>query len=550
MHHAPEEPSAQRPPPARSHPVALGRKSMRRACALSAKLRRKIVKLHKLGFGQRRIQKKTGVGRKAVSGLLRQLGYLKNPQAASRPKASKLDPFRELVQEKARKQLTTSRILRELRQAGYQGGRTILALYVKKLRPRSEPRRRVFRRFETRAGREMQVDWSPYRVELGAQERLVHAFGAILAFSRKEHIRFYPDEREATLLEAHTHAFEDFQGVTEQVVYDRMATVVLGTIGKDRQPLWNPRFLEFAQYYGYEPFLCKPKDPDRKGKKEKFFQYLERDFLRGERFDSFQDLNARARVWLDGVANPRIHGTTRGVPDQVFAEQERPFLIRLPDTRYLVAQEETRKVGPDSVLSIRGTSYTVPATLANQSVRVRLFAERFEVLGPANEVAFAREYAGGAEKGRLQIDPSHYQSLRPRGLHRSPAQLEEYFTKRFPELADLMTGIRLSMKSLASIHLRALARMADTYGEDAFRKAALRAQSFHRHDAYAVRRILEQSHPLPIPEPKPGLTAEARVLGELGEVDGGTLDDYARLDTSQPALEPDHPEPGVTHEER
>jgi hypothetical protein len=113
-----------------------------------------------------------------------------------------------------------------------------------------------------------------------------------------------------------------------------------------------------------------------------------------------------------------------------------------------------------------------------------------------------------------------------------------------------MTGIRLSMKSLASIHLRALARMADTYGEDAFRKAALRAQSFHRHDAYAVRRILEQSHPLPIPEPKPGLTTEARVLGELGDVDGGTLDDYARLDTSQPALEPDHPEPGVTHEER
>lgn len=90
------------------------------------------------------------------------------------------------------------------------------------------------------------------------------------------------------------------------------------------------------------------------------------------------------------------------------------------------------------------------------------------------------------------------------------------------------------MKSLAPIHLRALLRMADTWGDKAFREAALRAQSFRRFDAYAVRRILEQAHPLPLAEPEPGLSAAARVLLRLGDVDQGSLDDYAHLDRAAP----------------
>jgi len=499
---------------------------------------KEIERLHKLGLGTRKIAPKVGVGRKVVRSLLQKLGHLK-PPAPTRSKAavaaaSKLDPFRDLIKEKVKKNLTNARILREIKEQGYQGGLTILADYTRTLRVQPTPPKKVWRRFETPPGEETQYDWSPYRVPIGGTMRLVHAFAATLGFSRKTHVRFYPDEREATLLEAHVHAFEDFGGVTRRGVYDRMATVVLGTIGKDRKPLWHPRFRDFASYYGYEPYLCRVADPDRKGKDERVFLYLERDFIRGAEFDSFDDLNAKVSLWLDEVANRRVHGTTRKVPDEAW-QQERPFLIALPDSRYPAYDEELRKVGPDAVISVRGTPYTVPAWLAHQTVGVHLYSDHFEVTDPKGEVAFSRRYVPLAERGRLVIDPMHYESVSRRGPlpGGSTGELEDALLTRFPGLEELCAGIRLRMKSLAHVHLRALWRLADRYGDKPFAEAAARAQTYRRFDAQAVRRILEHEHPLPDEEPEAPLTAAARVLMTLGNIDSGSLDDYAHLDSEE-----------------
>lgn len=513
----------------------LSRKRKRkRRVEVTEELREEIRHLkQEIGFGTRTIATSLGLSRKVVRRVLVEMGLTVSSSPETTPRASKLDPFREAIKDKVKKGLTNSRILREITELGYTGGRTILADYVRTIRKAPPPKKKVWRRFETAPAEEFQVDWSPYRVPLGGKLKVVHAFGACLGFSRKTHIRFYLDERQPTLLEAHVHAFNDFQGVAHRGVYDRMSTVVLGTIGKDRTPLWHPRFLEFSRYYGFEPYLCKVRDPDRKGKKEKFFLMLERDFIRGSEFLSLEDLNAKVRLWLDEVANRRVHGTTRRVPDEAW-EQEREFLIPLPESRYPACDEQMRKIGPDSVISIRGTRYTVPARLAHQSVAVRLFAEHFEVLDQKGEVAFTRRYVPEADRGKLIIDTAHYDGVRPRGPvpGGSLTQLEDSLLKRFPTLAELCAGIRLRMKGLAYVHLSALWRLADRYEEAHFLEAATRAQAYHRFDANAVRRILEREHPMPEePEPTTPLTAAARVLAELGDVDGGSLDDYGHLDT-------------------
>jgi transposase len=497
-----------------------------------------IVKLYKMWFGTRTIAMKLGLGRKRVRnelekrGLLKQAARQHSEHAARR--ASKLDGYRDAIQQKVKQQLTTTRILRELRRDGYTGGRSILNDYVNTLRTAPVPKKKVWRRFETRPGQEVQFDWSPYRVPVAGKMRTVHAFAATLGYCRKSYIHFYCDERQPTLLEAHCNAFEDFGGVCQRGVYDRMLTVVLGTIGKDRKPLWHPRFVDFCRYYGYEPYLCKVADPDRKGKDERIFLYMERDFLRGGSFDSMQDLNAQVRCWLDEVANCRIHGTTRRVPDEVWKE-EQPFLIPLPQARFLACAEEGRQVGKDSVIWVRGTPYTIPAKLARQSssVGVRLYAEHFVVLDHRGQVAFSRQYVPEHKKGRLEPDESHYDDVRPRGPlpGGSVADLEDALLTRFPTLAELCAGVRLRMKSLSHIHLRALWRLADRWGDEAFVTAASQAQRYRRFNAEAVRRILERQFPLPDEaEPLNPLTAAARVLVEIGDVDSGSLDDYAELD--------------------
>ncbi len=490
---------------------------------------REIVQLHQQGYGTRQIARRVCHDRKTVRRVLLQKGLL---HPISTPPPNKLDPFRELIRQKVDKNLTLTRILREIREAGYSGGRTILSDYVRSIRSPLVPSRSAKRRFETGPAEEMQVDWSLYTVPIASEPVRVHALSCVLAYSRKAHVRFYRDERQSTLLEGLALAFETFGGVTLRCVFDNMATVVLGRIGSDHKPLWHPRFLDFARYYGFEPFACRALDPDRKGKSERFFDYLEKDFVRGAEFSSFEDLNRRVQQWIDQIANRRIHGTTRMVPEEAW-QIERDFLIRLPDIRFGVYREEIRQVGPDATLSILGTLYVVPAELARQSVPVRLFAEHFEVPNRHGTVVFSRPYVDGKNKGKLQIDPNQYVSLPNRPPNSPSTRIGEAFLKRFPLLTPLADGITRRMKSLAHVHLRALWRLADLYGEGAFLDAALCAQDYRRFNAQAVRRILERAHPLPENEPEiVPIDAAARALSALGEVDTGSLASYDHLDTT------------------
>ena len=157
--------------------------------------------------------------------------------------------------------------------------------------------------------------------------------------------------------------------------------------------------------------------PDRKGKDERFFLFLERDFLRGAEFESFNDLNAKARLWLDEVANQRVHGTTRRVPMEAW-EEERPYLTALPESRFPAYDEELRDVGPDAVINVRGTAYTVPDRLAHGTASVRLYSDHFEVYDHRGEVAFSRRYASPADHGKLLIDRLHYAGGRRRSTSR------------------------------------------------------------------------------------------------------------------------------------
>jgi transposase len=497
---------------------------------LSPELQDELKRLHGR-YGTREIGRRLGLGRKVVMRLLRQMG-LSAQRNLSEP--SKLERYREAIGARVKKDLTTTRILREIRGLGYRGGRTIVAEYVRDLRSEQgqRPTRAVKRRFETRPAQEMQVDWSPFEVSIAGAIVSVHALGCLLCSSRKLYLRLFRNERQSTLLEALASAFEYFGGVAARLVLDNMATAVLGRYGLDRKVLWHPRFLDFTRHYGVEPLACLPGDPDRKGKKEKSFRLVYDDFIKGTDFASWDDLDERRAIWLDDtpdVGNQRRHGTTRRIVNEAWRE-EQPFLIQLPEKRFAVHEQGVRIVDADSTLSMEGTRYTVPCSLANRSVGVRIYAEHFEVLDPTGRIAFSRCYVSDEDKGRLQIDKSHYAALprRPRG--RTGERLDEALLARFPSLGSLVQGLRLHFKSLAPIHYRALIRLVDRYGEPAFLVAAERAQRFRRFDAHAVRRILEQDAPLPDHDRPAPLTGLGPLV--LGEVEPASLDGYADLDAA------------------
>lgn len=527
----------------------------RRARELTPEEKTRILELHAQAAGTREIAKRLGLGRRLVRRVLDEATSKAeeppaSPEAAAAEAASKLDPFREAIAERVAKELTTTRILREIGELGYSGGRSILGAYVRTLRATSgaQAPQRAWRRFETPPGEELQLDWSPYSVPLGGRIVRVLAFAATLCWSRKLHVRFYRDERQATLLTALDLALHDFGGAARRWVVDGMSTAVLSRVGADGLPVWHPKFAAYAEAHGGTPFLCRPGDPDRKGKDERAFWYVEQDFVRGSAWESLDHMNESARRWLDEVANARVHRTTGRVPDEAWQE-ERPLLIPLPAGRPAFYDEETREVGDDTVVSIRGTAYTVPAQLAGKTVVVRLHADRFEVVDPrTGDVAFGRAYVPDAEKGRLVIDPAHGAAIPPR-KRAGRARTDAALLRRFPTLAPLVDGLRLRFKGLAHVHLARLSRLAERYGDAVFLAAATRVQELRRFDALDVERVLERDCPLPPQhEPVPPIGAAARALVALGDVDPGSLDDYAGLDRAPTAPSPSEAA-GSTQEE-
>jgi transposase len=476
-----------------------------------------------------RIEEMTRQGR-SIRAIARSLGRnvktirraLKRPRRPRPLSPSKLEPFKEIIRELSNQGLLAPRILREIRARGYTGSRTILADHLRTLRGPRKHRQQVFRRFETAPAAEAQVDWSVYRVAMGAATSSVHAFSMILCHSRMLFVRFYRDEKLETLLHAHVEAFAFFEGVARSLVYDNMATVTLGR--SSGQVIWNPAFLEFAKHYGYTARLCRPGDPNRKGKIERPFAWIEADFLRASTFDSFDDLNERAHHWLDSVANVRVHPTTKAVPLERFAE-EKPLLIRLPQIPYATYRLEVRKVQSDGTVPIDGSFYPAPNCPVGQHVRVRIYPTHVEILDTKGAIAAAHRIP---ERPMRVAWPHDASSKGPPSL--SLSALETRFLARFPQGEPFLDGLKRRMKALAPIHLRRLEQLVGRYGQGRVHAALERAVAYRNFNALAVERVLEAAHPEILAHtPLVPLRTSGAALGALDDIEGGSPGEY-RLD--------------------
>ncbi|MGH9391120.1 MAG: Mu transposase domain-containing protein, partial [Vicinamibacteria bacterium] len=277
------------------------------------------------------------------------------------------------------------------------------------------------------------------------------------------------------------------------------------------------------------------------------FQYIEADFLRGRSFTGWDDLARQAKHWLDTIANRRTHGTTKLVPDEVWETTERSFLVKLPSYPFTRYPEETREVGPDCVISVLGTRFSVPSRFAQQEVRVRILSDRFEVVERSGAIV-ASHPLSQEQHGKLVIDPKHYEEVRrDPERRRGPARLEESFLARFPAAAAFLDGLKARMRGLFPIHLRTLVRLADRFGDGPLASAVRKACDFRNFNAEAVRRILEREFPLLAHEtmapPASGATLalgaveEVPAFGDYDHLDADISSERTRTDPEKPASE-------------
>ena len=165
-------------------------------------------------------------------------------------------------------------------------------------------------------------------------------------------------------------AFAWFGGVTRQVWVDNhKAAVTTHVPGAVR---FNERFKQLARHYGFVPKACRPYRPRTKGKVERAVGYVKQHFFQRYRaFESWAHLGQLLETWLLEEADQRLHGTVKEVVAVRF-ERERPALMPLPAHRFDTSYVETRHVGWDAYVNVRGNRYSVPSAYCGQMVTIRL----------------------------------------------------------------------------------------------------------------------------------------------------------------------------------
>ena len=358
------------------------------------------------GFYIRDIAARVGKSERTVRRALQRGGPPPKRKAGRR--RSKLDPYKERVDALLAEGVWNAVvILAKIREAGYEGGISILRDYIRPKRALRKSRATV--RFETAPGRQLQHDWGEKVTVIGGEERKIFFAVNTLGYSRRFHA-WATDSCDAEhTYESLIRSFEWFGGVPAEVLVDNQKPAVLHH-GADGRVRFNRGFLQMAEHYGFRPRACRPRRAQTKGKDERMVGYVKGNFFQRYRaFESFAHLNNLLERWLLEVADLRVQSTVREVVAERF-ERERPHLQALPPIRFDTAYRETRRVALDAFIDVRGNRYSVPGHLAGERVVVRIGLDGWLRVYDALDHLVAKHRLRPSEEG-WQVIPEHHARL-------------------------------------------------------------------------------------------------------------------------------------------
>lgn len=292
----------------------------------------------------------------------------------SSPRASKLDAFKARIRQWLEAHdYSGQQIFQRLREEGFEGGRTIVMDYVARVRPRRAP---AFLTLSFAPGECAQVDWGSYgTVAVGESRRQLSLFVMVLCYRRLLYVEFTLNQRMEQFLACHQNAFAFFGNrVPQKIMVDNLKSAVLRRLTGEA-PVLNPRYLDFARHAGFRIVPCNKGKGNEKGRVESAVGYVKKNFLNALEIPDFSALNPAARVWMDTIANVRIHGETHQRPLDLFAE-EQAALQSGPLTPFDVATLHQVRASPRFRISYDANRYSVPAEHAGTLLTLKVYPDR------------------------------------------------------------------------------------------------------------------------------------------------------------------------------
>jgi transposase len=409
------------------------------------------------------------------------------------PRPSMLDPFKgQIVAFLQTHPYTATQIFLRLRESGYTGGITIVKDFVRQVRPPHTP---AFLKLSFAPGECAQVDWGQFdSIPVGNTRRRLSFFVMVLCYSRMLYVEFTVSETLEHFLAAHANAFDFFGAVPSRCMVDNLKSAVLRRVVGEA-PVLNPHYKDFADHYGFAISPCGVGQAHEKGRVENAVGYVKKNFLAGLQLSDFALLNPAARQWLDGVANVRLHGSTKRKPVELF-QQEKPYLKPLPSRPYDLGVVRPIRANSQFRVTVDTNTYSVPAEYAGAALTLKLYPDYLCLYHQDKLIA---RHVRGYDRHRDIEDPDHPRALLQQRRRASDQKLLIRLLSLTPRAEAFYQG--LSERRLNVLHhVRKIVALSEIYGPEKTARAIQDALEFQAFSCEYIANLLEQRQRL-LPEP-------------------------------------------------
>src|SRR5690606_15468426 len=187
----------------------------------------------------------------------------------------------------------------------------------------------------------------------------------VLPFSHYMYVEALHSQRQEHFIAALCRCLGFLGGVPYSLKFDNMRTVVQKS--NRYEPVFTEAMQYLAEHYGTTPLTARVRKPRDKGSVEKAVDLSYKHIyapLRNQVFHSIEELNAAIQRQLE-IFNVRPFKNKAGSRKQLFEENEKPLLKRLPTADYEIKRTTQSKVGKNYHVIIGEDMhhYSVPYTL-------------------------------------------------------------------------------------------------------------------------------------------------------------------------------------------
>jgi transposase len=312
--------------------------------------------LYKKGYSKAQIARTLKVSRNTVRAVLKS-EERGEEELKKRPHPSMLDKHREFIEIQLTKELSIQRIYQDLiSKYEFSGSYSTLRDYVGKI---VTTKTKAYMVLTALPGEEAQVDFGYIGIiKTDGKAKKAWIFVMSLSYSRYMYACIVFNQSIKVFIQCHVNAFRYFGGVPETVKIDNLKAAIVQA--DFYEPITQRTYASFAAHYGFWAEPCRVATPTDKGKIESNVKYIKNNCFKGRDFKDIEEAKEFLSTWLSNIANKRIHGTIKRIPEELFNESEKHKLKEVPSDDFIFSKSSRATIQSNCHFSYGGNYYSAP----------------------------------------------------------------------------------------------------------------------------------------------------------------------------------------------